>query len=759
MRTATSAPPTSWRSRWRRCRRASPASASTPASASWPVLRRDAAGAGRRAVVGRAARRRHLRGDAARAGGALPGSRARRVPDRGRFGAMAKEDCRRAVEEFRAEHGIDDPIETVDWTCVLRAATSRTRGCAAPTGSSACGPHPTRRAARRPAGADRTRARARARARCCASGRRRRVRGGGVAAGRPAMIAFGPRSPVPRSSGLRGARASGAPRSRTPRCSTLDPAGRSSGATTRSSTAPPRSTTSRRSCSSTRTPSCRPRPLRDRAAHARRSRTSAWSAASAPSACARIAWWEGSVTLASFVNRYDEHGGGDLPAFSWAGRRAALRADRRGGDARRLRARALAVGGARAALRQGARRASTATTSTSASRSGRRAARSSPPTSARCTTARWRCSPTPTSGRGARPRRREVGRPDAGSAARPGLARARAARRGRARRRARGRATGRRSRADVRARELERALDEASGSTRGGSPRRCGCSRAPAAPRVIAFGDRDRRPRGLPRATRAPGSTRAAEPDSVVLPSRPGRSPAASTSLLERPPRLRRPRGARARPRVRRARRPGHLRDGPRGARRPGGRRRGLRRGGGRAQRSPGGRARSARPGRPPLQRARRRRARRRSPGPPRPRAGGGRGARRLPARALAVGGARAALRRGAARSASGYDVDFCRQVRAAGRKVVTADLPRDPPPPARAGRATSSCGSRPRRASRRSGTPLPEEGDWKARARRAEAEREAARAMAYSNASPLDARVRRSSASSRPDRAARRGG
>jgi Glycosyltransferase like family len=31
-----------------------------------------------------------------------------------------------------------------------------------------------------------------------------------------------------------------------------------------------------------------------------------------------IAWWEGSVTLASFVNRYDEHGGGDLAAFSWA---------------------------------------------------------------------------------------------------------------------------------------------------------------------------------------------------------------------------------------------------------------------------------------------------------------------------------------------------------------------------------------------------------------------------------------------------------
>lgn len=31
-----------------------------------------------------------------------------------------------------------------------------------------------------------------------------------------------------------------------------------------------------------------------------------------------IAWWEGSVSLAHFVHRYDEHGGGELPAFSWA---------------------------------------------------------------------------------------------------------------------------------------------------------------------------------------------------------------------------------------------------------------------------------------------------------------------------------------------------------------------------------------------------------------------------------------------------------
>jgi hypothetical protein len=31
-----------------------------------------------------------------------------------------------------------------------------------------------------------------------------------------------------------------------------------------------------------------------------------------------IAWWEGSASLASFNHRFAEHGGGDLPAFSWA---------------------------------------------------------------------------------------------------------------------------------------------------------------------------------------------------------------------------------------------------------------------------------------------------------------------------------------------------------------------------------------------------------------------------------------------------------
>ncbi len=30
-----------------------------------------------------------------------------------------------------------------------------------------------------------------------------------------------------------------------------------------------------------------------------------------------IAWWEGSVATANFLHRYEESGGGDLPAFSW----------------------------------------------------------------------------------------------------------------------------------------------------------------------------------------------------------------------------------------------------------------------------------------------------------------------------------------------------------------------------------------------------------------------------------------------------------
>ena len=76
---------------------------------------------------------------------------------------------------------------------------------------------------------------------------------------------------------------------------------------------------------------------------------------------------------ASFIHRYGEHGGGDLPAFSWDDDAAPVRAHRRGRHRRRLPARAVAVGRAQRALRRVARASCTATTSTSASRSARRA--------------------------------------------------------------------------------------------------------------------------------------------------------------------------------------------------------------------------------------------------------------------------------------------------------------------------------------------------------------------------------------------------
>jgi hypothetical protein len=34
------------------------------------------------------------------------------------YGAMTDDECRRAVDEFREQHGIAEPLETVDWTCV-----------------------------------------------------------------------------------------------------------------------------------------------------------------------------------------------------------------------------------------------------------------------------------------------------------------------------------------------------------------------------------------------------------------------------------------------------------------------------------------------------------------------------------------------------------------------------------------------------------------------------------------------------------------
>lgn len=34
------------------------------------------------------------------------------------YGVMDRQECRRAIEEFRERHGIEDPLEQVDWTCV-----------------------------------------------------------------------------------------------------------------------------------------------------------------------------------------------------------------------------------------------------------------------------------------------------------------------------------------------------------------------------------------------------------------------------------------------------------------------------------------------------------------------------------------------------------------------------------------------------------------------------------------------------------------
>jgi hypothetical protein len=94
-----------------------------------------------------------------------------------------------------------------------------------------------------------------------------------------------------------------------------------------------------------------------------------------------------------------------------------------------------------------------------------------------------------------------------------------------------------------------------------------------------------------------------------------------------------------------------------------------------------------------------------------------------------------------------GYDVDFCLQVRAAGRKVVTADfraihnhsldLVSDP-----AGWVEAHMRVAEKWDGRMPGVGTGG-GDWKQRARRAEAESEAARAAAVSKQLLYDARER----------------
>jgi hypothetical protein len=88
-----------------------------------------------------------------------------------------------------------------------------------------------------------------------------------------------------------------------------------------------------------------------------------------------------------------------------------------------------------------------------------------------------------------------------------------------------------------------------------------------------------------------------------------------------------------------------------------------------------------------------------------------------------------------------GHDVDFCRQARAAGRRVVTADLRViDHHPLELVDEMAVWVDAHVDLASKwEEDGP---DGDWKPRARRAEAEREAERAIAYSNALIHDARV-----------------
>ena len=94
------------------------------------------------------------------------------------YGAL--DECRRAVDEFRAEHGITEPLEQVDWTCVRwrrdeRCADRERRRRGAPGRGTRRAAAARRRAPRGPARADGARARARApagRARERASSRR-----------------------------------------------------------------------------------------------------------------------------------------------------------------------------------------------------------------------------------------------------------------------------------------------------------------------------------------------------------------------------------------------------------------------------------------------------------------------------------------------------------------------------------------------------------------------------------------------------------
>jgi hypothetical protein len=89
-----------------------------------------------------------------------------------------------------------------------------------------------------------------------------------------------------------------------------------------------------------------------------------------------------------------------------------------------------------------------------------------------------------------------------------------------------------------------------------------------------------------------------------------------------------------------------------------------------------------------------------------------------------------------------GHDVDYCRSVRLAGRKVVTADLRVVQHRALKLAREIDLWVEAHIQLADRWDDGSAGEAEWKRRARRAEAEREAARAIAYSRGLALDARV-----------------
>ena len=161
---------------------------------------------------------------------------------------------------------------------------------------------------------------------------------------------------------------------------------------------------------------------------------------------------------------------------------------------------------------------------------------------------------------------------------------------------------------------------------------------------------------------------------------------------------------------------------------------------------SPGGRARSSRGRSRCATRTRRGRDARVRLGGAEPGSGRGRGGRRVTARALAMGGGQSPLRRVA--DCSAMATTSSSASRPGGGSQGDRRRPEgDLSPVAGADRQARAVdrGARPARSAKLNGRLRPEppdEAGWRRRARRAEAEREAARSVAFSGALRLDARV-----------------